>query len=359
MRVATEEEDVLLQKISNLQREIYDLENELMLCESMEKGYKEKRRQLTVRFFSVNIVCAFLMIMSAGFLIRIGNDWRLTIALFLGSGGLGLFAAGFLIYTIIHNFRYWAQVSSSDTFIDIAHRSGIDNLYSLSIGNNTKINNHKSNIRKYNEELDEALKEYFALKEKNDKQFEADVASGKIKPGFNFDAYNSFVEVTNEMITLNKLRVEHLKVTNKRKNIEKDVENMIQYEDDCRKSIIWSMVLLFVLIGTIIAMVIFSIFEKDVIMYLMIRLAITALIMITGFVGIVNFVNFIFKFPFLSDSEMASFLADKFGFEKTKKDRDSMMIQIDSCNSRLKELNAEIEITKKILSDSKDESVMS
>ena len=359
MRVATEEEDVLLQKISNLQREIYDLENELMLCESTEKGYKKKRRQLTVKFFSVNIVCAFLMIMSAGFLIRIGNDWRLTIALFLGSGGLGLFAAGFLIYTIIFNFRYWIQVSSSDTFIDIAHRSGIDNLYSLSIGNNTKISNNKSNIRKYNEELDESLKEYFALKEKNDKQFEEDVASGKIKPGFNFEAYNSFVEVTNELITLNKLRVEHLKVTNKRKNLEKDVENMIQYEDDCKKSIIWSMVLLFVLIGTIIAMVIFSIFEKDLMMYLMIKLAITVLIMISGFVGIVNFVNFIFKFPFLSDSELASFLADKFGFEKTKKDRDSMMIQIDSCNTRLKELNAEIEITKKILSDSKDESVMS
>ena len=354
MRVATEEEDILLQKISSLQGSIYNLENEVMLCESQERGYRERKRQLTVKFFTVIIVCAFLLILSSGYLVRMTVDWRLTLALYLGSGGLGFFALGFLIYTIIVVFKHLASTGSSDFWITMAEKIGVDNLYSLSLSNTAKMNQDKRIIRKNNDELDETLNKYFVLKDKNDIQFEADVASGKIKAGFNFDPYNSFVDVTNDLITFNKLRVEHLQISNKKKNLEKDVEDMIQYESDCRKSILWFLLLLFVLIGTIIALIICAFFESDSGILYWIRFSIGLFTMVSGIVVIINFVNFLFKFPFLSKSQFALFLADKFGFEKTKKDRDDMLKQIEDYNKRLVEVNEEIEITKKILASQKE-----
>ena len=59
MRVATEEEDRLLQKISFYETDIYNLENEVMLCESEAKGVREQRRRYTVKFFTVIFVCLF------------------------------------------------------------------------------------------------------------------------------------------------------------------------------------------------------------------------------------------------------------------------------------------------------------
>jgi|GEM_PF-3512123 len=354
MRVASEEEDILLQKISSLQGSIYNLENEVMLCESQERGYRERKRQLTVKFFTVIIVCAFLLILSSGYLVRLTADWRLTLALYLGSGGLGFFALGFLIYTIIVVFKHLASTGSSDFWITMAEKIGVDNLYSLSLSNTAKMNQDKRIIRKNNDELDETLNKYFVLKDKNDIQFEADVASGKIKAGFNFDPYNSFVDVTNDLITFNKLRVEHLQISNKKKNLEKDVEDMIQYESDCRKSILWFLLLLFVLIGTIIALIICAFFESNSGILYWIRFSIGLFTMVSGIVVIINFVNFLFKFPFLSKSQFALFLADKFGFEKTKKDRDDMLKQIEDYNKRLVEVNEEIEITKKILATQKE-----
>ena len=354
MRVASEEEDILLQKISSLQGSIYNLENEVMLCESQERGYRERKRQLTVKFFTVIIVCAFLLILSSGYLVRLTADWRLTLALYLGSGGLGFFALGFLIYTIIVVFKHLASTGSSDFWITMAEKIGVDNLYSLSLSNTAKMNQDKRIIRKNNDELDETLNKYFVLKDKNDIQFNADVASGKIKAGFNFDPYNSFVDVTNDLITFNKLRVEHLQISNKKKNLEKDVEDMIQYESDCRKSILWFLLLLLVLIGTIIALIICAFFESNSGILYWIRFSIGLFTMVSGIVVIINFVNFLFKFPFLSKSQFALFLADKFGFEKTKKDRDDMLKQIEDYNKRLVEVNEEIEITKKILASQKE-----
>lgn len=357
MRVATEEEDILLQKISKLQGNIYNLENEVMLCESQDKGYRERKRQLTVKFFSVIILCAFLLILSSGYLVRMNINWRLTLAIYLASGGLGFFALGFLVYTIIVVFRHLAATGSTDFWITMAEKIGVDNLYSLSLTNTTKMNQNKRIIRKDNDELEEALKEYLVLKDKNDKQFEADVASGKIKAGMNFDPYNSFVDVTNDLITFNKLRVEQLKLSNKRRNLEKDVEDMIQYESDCKKSIIWFLVLFFILIGTVIALIICAFFESNSGILYWIRFSVGLFLMISGFVVIISFINFLFKFPFLSKSQLALFLADKFGFEKTKKDRDDMMNEIEGLNKRLEEVKEELETTKKILAEKKEESV--
>ena len=131
MRAATEEEDNLLRKISRLESDIYNLENEVMLCESESRGLRELRRKYTVKFFTVIFVCSFLLIGSSGFLVHLGKNWRLTIALYLGSGGLGFFALGFLIYTIIYLVRYFAATSKTSFWSGVAEKIGVENIDNL------------------------------------------------------------------------------------------------------------------------------------------------------------------------------------------------------------------------------------
>ena len=354
MRVATEEEDRLLQKISFLENDIYNLENEVMLCESEAKGIREQRRKYTVKFFTVIFVCAFLVILSSGYLVNIKGNWRLTLAVYLGSGGLGFFALGFLIYTIIFLVRYYAATSKTSFGAEIAEKIGIENLDALDTINISKHSNYKQNISENRKSLDESTKAYFELKEKNDRQFDEDVASGKIKPGFNFDAYNSYIEVTNEWIEFNKLKVEHLKLCNRKKVIEKDVEDMIINEDKCKQSIIWFLILLLLNVGTLIAFMISSNFIEPE-LAAMLRIVTVIFLMITGIVVIINLINFLTKLPYISDSKFSLSIADKLGIDRTKKDLNDMLSEREEIETKIKEVATEIQKYKDMFAKNREE----
>ena len=354
MRVATEEEDRLLQKISFYETDIYNLENEVMLCESEAKGVREQRRRYTVKFFTVIFVCLFLIILSSGYLFHIKADWRLTLAIYLASGGLGFFALGFLVYTIIFLIRFFAATSKTQFWMNLAEKIGVDNLDILETSNQAKLSNLKQNISNNRKSLDENTAAYFELKEKNDKIFEEEIASGKRKPDFNFDAYNSYIEVTNEWIDFNKLKVEHLKLCNRKKVLEKDVEDMIFNEDKCKKSIIWFSILLLLNIATIIVLMICSRFLEPELLPTFWGVVII-FYMITGIVVIINLINFITKLPYISDSNLALFVADKLGIDQTKKDLKDMLVEIDEIAGKIKEVSEEIKKYKDMFAKNREE----
>ena len=354
MRVASEEEDRLLQKISFLESDIYNLENEVMLCESEAKGIREQRRKYTVKFFTVIFVCAFLIILSSGYLVNIKADWRLTLAIYLGSGGLGFFALGFLIYTIIFLVRFFAATSKASFWAELAEKIGVENLDSKETINLTKLSNYKQNINDNRNSLDESTKAYFELKEKNDRQFDEDVASGKIKPGFNFDAYNSYIEVTNEWIEFNKLKVKHLKLSNRKKTIEKDIEDMIINEDKCKQSIVWFLILLFLNVVTLILFFISAFFIEAELLPIL-RIAIVIFLMLTGIVVIINFINFITKLPYISDSKLSLVIADKLGIDRTKKDLKDMLSEREELEGTIKETAEEIQRYKEMFAKNREE----
>ena len=354
MRVATEEEDRLLQKISFLESDIYNLENEVMLCESEAKGVREQRRKYTVKFFTAIIVCAFLIILSSGYLINIKADWRLTMAIYLGSGGLGFFALGFLIYTIIFLVRFFAATSKSASGAAFAEKIGVENLDEKETVNLAKLSNLKKNIKDNRTSLDENTKAYFELKEKNDKIFDEEIASGKRKPDFNFDAYNNYIEVTNEWIDFNKLKVEHLRLSNRKKVLEKEVEGMIINEDKCKQSIIWFLILVLLHVATIIVLLICSNFIEPELASVL-RLVIVIFFMVTGIVVIINLVNFITKLPYISDSEFALFVADKLGIDQTKKDLKDMMAEIDTSAVKINDLSEKIKEYKEMFAKNREE----
>ena len=354
MRAATEEEDNLLRKISRLESDIYNLENEVMLCESESRGLRELRRKYTVKFFTVIFVCSFLLIGSSGFLVHLGKNWRLTIALYLGSGGLGFFALGFLIYTIIYLVRYFAATSKTSFWSAVAEKIGVENIDNLENVNLSKLSSYKQNISDNRQSLDETTKAYFELKEKNDKIFEEEIASGKRKPDFNFDAYNNYVEVSNEQINFNKLKVKQVQLSNRKKLLEKEVEDMIINEDKSKQSIIWFLVLLALLVVTIVLLVISSFFETELAM--IIHIAVIIFFMMAGIVLIINLINFITKLPYISDSKIALDVADKLGIDKTKKDLKDMMAEIDTLREDISETNEKIKEMKEAFAKERDES---
>ena len=354
MRVATEEEDRLLQRISFLESDIYNLENEVMLCESEEKGLREMRRRYTVKFFTVIVVCAFLLILSSGYLINIKGDWRLTMAIYLGSGGLGFFALGFLIYTIIFLVKFFAVTSKTASGAVLAEKMGVENLDFKETSNLARLSKLKQNITDNRTSLDESTKAYFELKEKNDKIFDEEIASGKRKPDFNFDAYNNYIEVTNEWIDFNKLKVEHLRVSNRKKVLEKDVEGMILNEDKCKKSIIWFSILILLHVATIITLMISANYIEPELVPIL-NIVIVIFFMITGIVIIIHLINFITKLPYISDSSLAMIVADKLGIDETKKDLKDMLSEIDACGEKIKDLSEKIKEYKEQFAKNREE----
>ena len=117
MRIATEEEDRILQKISRLTQDNYNLENDYLLCKSQVLGYKETRRKLTVRIFTFTIISLFLLIFVIGFVLYGLKSPSLMISLFMGSGGI--FAVIFIVFTLIQFIRYVAATSKSDAMASL------------------------------------------------------------------------------------------------------------------------------------------------------------------------------------------------------------------------------------------------
>ena len=352
MRVATEEEDVLLSRISNIVNENYIMENEIMLSESAIKGFSEVRRQQTTKFITVMVTSAFLVLSSIAFF-SLGVS-SLSLALYLGSGGLGFFTLIFLIYATVFTFRYLAAVSKSMMWENIAVKINVVNIPMEEKVNQTVMSQNKRQIRKNEDELEEKLAAYFKLKEENDKKFEEEVASGKRRADFNFDAYNSYIEIDNDWIRFNKLRAEQNRINTKKKDIELDIEQMIAYEAKCRESIYWFIFLFVLIVGTIIALGVASTFEFEPYMLLIIRFFITLFMMIAGMVAIANLVNFIFKYPYLSKSPIACLVADKLGLTNTKKDRNDLFKKRDEIEKRIKEITEELSELKKIQEEKRD-----
>lgn len=357
MRVATEEEDILLQNISNYEKEIYNLENEVMVCEAQVKGYREKRRQLRVKFICVFIVMIFFTVLSFGYLIHIRGNWRFTVAMFLGSGGLGIFAAIYYVYAFIFMIKFFAALSSSNFWAEVADKINVENIVNGETANKIRLSNIKRTIAKDREQLDIDSQKYFYLKAKEDKIFEEEIASGKRKIDFNFDAYNSYVEVTNEWITFNKLRVEQLKLSNRKKVLEKDVEDMVLYEEKCKKNLIWTVILFIALLAIAAMFVVMGYFETE---YLdVIRGLIILTLIVAGTVAIVCFVNFVTKLPYLSGSGLACEIAEVLLIDKTKKDFNDMVKEIEACNTKIHEVADEINRMKEIMAKQKEEGFQS
>ncbi len=352
MRVATEEEDVLLSRISNIVNENYIMENEIMLSESAIKGFSEIRRQQTTKFITVMVTSVFLILLTVAFF-SLGVS-SLSMALYLGSGGLGFFTLIFLIYAAVFTIRYCAAVSKSMLWENIADKINVVNIPMEEKVNQTVMSQNKRQIKKNEDELEEKLAAYFKLKEENDKKFEEELASGKRKADFNFDAYNSYIEIDNDWIRFNKLRAEQNRISNKKKDIESDIEQMIIYESKCRESIYWFIFLFVLIIGTVIALGVASTFEFEGYMLLMIRFFMTLFMMIAGMVAIANLVNFIFKYPYLSQSPIADLVADKLGLINTKRDKNDLFKKREEIEKRVEEIKEELSELKKKQEEKRD-----
>ncbi|MCR4649056.1 MAG: hypothetical protein K5776_08260 [Lachnospiraceae bacterium] len=341
MRVATQEEDELLRKISHVVDQNYILENDLIYHESQTKGIKEQKRQSTVRVFVCLIISIILAVVLAAFLIHIPSDPALTVSLLFASGGLGFFGPGFIIYTIIVGIRHFAKTSSSDFWIKRSDKMHIENLYFLEKTRISNIRSIKKSLRDNNANLEEWLDSYFKLKEINDKKYDEDVAAGKRRPDFNFEAYNSYIDIDNDWINFNKLRVRDLRLKGRKNAIEKDLERMALFEEKCKESIRWFILLAFVIFGMAVLMLFAYIYDTGELRG-MIMLAASFFIAVGGIVLIINLINLIFRLPFLSDSKFASGIAEKLGYEETKKDFNRLREEIAGIDKELIEVAASI-----------------
>ncbi|MCR5848165.1 MAG: hypothetical protein K6G75_08620 [Lachnospiraceae bacterium] len=354
MRVATDEEDALLRNISDLQTKIYNTENDIMIYESQIKGYKEQRRQMTTKFFTVLFILAFVLLISFGYLIHLFHNPSLTIALFLGSGGLGFFATGFLIYSILYFIKYFASTSRTEFWFNMAEKMMIDNITGMELANSTKLIQSRNEVKNDRDVLDTKMKEYLDLKDKNDKIFKKELEAGTKKAGFNFEAFNSYTEVNNDLIIFNKKRVDLNILNNRITNAEKDIQDMFEKEKNCQKSIRLFFIALLLLILATGGLFVLSLRLSDSIELWMIHIAIVIFILILGIAVIIGAVNFMVNLPYVSDSGFAKLVADKLGLDHTKADLNDLIEQMKRDDEQTIRLKEEIQTLKKKINEDKE-----
>ena len=351
LRTATEEEDNILHKISGLETENYNLENEYLLCKSQIKGYKEMRRKKTVSIYTICIIDGFLLLLTLGYLIYGFKSPSLALALYMGSGGLGFITAGFTAFTVVSLIRYIVSTGGSEGLADASKKMGLDNLPTLELTNKTKMINAKKQIEANKEYIDNQYKDYFELKEKNDKQYEEDVASGKIKPIINFEAYNAFVPIDNTRVNFSKAKARLRILEKERLSDSDDLDKLITWTDNNKSSVIWFVILWVLTLVCFIISVVVYVAEKEqdfawVVQHLIILTFIMSVLML-----VLLIVNFIACFPSFFDNGLADFISDKSGTDNVKKDIRLLMEKMNKDEEEIKNLKEEIENLRLQISD--------
>ena len=345
MRIATEEEDRILQKISRLTQDNYNLENDYLLCKSQVLGYKETRRKLTVRIFTFTIISLFLLIFVIGFVLYGLKSPSLMISLFMGSGGI--FAVIFIVFTLIQFIRYVAATSKSDAMASLADKFGIDNVEQLEFINKTRMTEVKNTIKNNNISIDENYKEYFALKEKNDIQYEADIKAGKIKPDTNFEYYNNFVPIDSLHINYNKTKARWILLEKERKIDAEDLDKLLDSQDKNKKSVgLFALLYGMTLLG-VIGLFVLSFFQAEPYWAMVTRMLSFFALLISAIAFTLFIMNLLICLPSISDNGLSRFIADKLGVAYTKKDINDYYDKIKNTDEEIITLKAQIEEMKK------------
>ncbi len=350
MRVATKEEDFFLQEISKLQNANYILLNEIMLCESQIKGYKEQRRKETTKFITDICICVFLCLFTF-ICIKAGGSNMYTGAIFTAACGVAIVIPVFCIYTVFVSIRYYAKISSHELALLLSRKLKVDNIYQGEISNQSTIIKYKNEIESNKSKLEEITSQYNDLKNQNDELFEKELKSGKRKADFNFEAYNNFIDISNERINYNKKRVEYTSSYNKKRTLEDNLEKMYENEEQCKKSVKLFSLLLFMLILTIFILFWVIRFNSDRIIVYYSSLFLVLIEIATGISLVINFVNLTINLPFLIDTKLSAFIADKIGLDNTKRDRKNMMEELSNTEKRLQSTEEEMMLLKKVIDD--------
>ena len=70
---------------------------------------------------------------------------------------------------------------------------------------------------------------------------------------------------------------------------------------------------------------------------------------------IIHLINFITKLPYISDSPLALFVAEKLGIDETKKELKDMLSEIDACGEKIKDLSENIKEYKEQFAKNREE----
>lgn len=345
MRIATEEEDRILQKISALTQDNYNLENDYLLCKSQVLGYKETRRKLTVRIFTFIVISLFLGVFVVGFILFGISSPSLMISLFMGSGGL--FAIIFIIFTIVQFVRYLAATSKSDALISLSDKLGIDNVEQLEFINQSRMSEVKNTIKNNSISIDEYYKEYFKLKEKNDIQYESDIKAGKIKPDTNFEYYNNFVPVDSLHINYNRTKARWIMLEKERKIDAEDLDRLIDSQDKNKKSVgLFALLYGMTLLG-VIGLIILSFFQEEPYWAMVTRMLAFFALLLSAIAFTLFMMNLMVCLPSIMNNGLSRFVADKLGVAYTKKDVDDYFQKLKKTDEEIITLKAQIEEMKK------------
>ncbi len=375
MRIITEREDKLLERIQKLQSEIKMLDIEQIEAKGTLNECKEKRQAEFVKLSFWMIISTLLFILAMGYLIVGFNTPVLAASLFFASGGIGIISLVVWIITIIVIVKYIGNTAKNRYF-----RSKSDRNISF-VEEKTKkvLSNIRGKITNYSAELEIAKNEYEKLKNQLDDLYEkgqlsddrlqkAQNAADSIWQGNKFDSkevikgqqgnFEDFEGHGNDKVAnfqtyepwnagesdkgkYNLLSAESVRIKCLRNQYEEDLVMLDGRKQNATKSVVYSLVYLaimfFAFIAVIAQMLTSTVQAMDIKVLAAVGIILIASVTIFLFM-------FCFSLPCISSGNLSKLVVKVTGNEAVKERMDEIVDQIDKIDKRMLEIKEEMRL---------------
>lgn len=378
MRLITEEEDVLLQKISSYKAQIEKEELDMITYESQVNGYTTAKRERDSKIFVFSIIEAIVVLYILAFAVFMiaFNQLILGSALFFGSGGIGFICLIYSGFYIVNLLKYFCAVSNLSLFKKLANSWGIDSIVEEEKKNRRLLSESRRNVEHHKIVKAELEQEYNELRNELDDEFEnrtgryakdvynpqneifekVNSISGNSKfkvdikddtffgNSTDFQSVNNFIADNSDASEFYKLQAEYFKLSSERIDLEEDSVIYNISKENCSNVIRYFITLIAIIIILIIGFYIYGFTAAFPVSYLIVMKRVGYVALIVALL-VFAFVLFIFC-PYYMDNSLAKFSGSLSGIDQVcsiLKKNEARTREIDS---RIIEIKEEMKIYK-------------
>lgn len=387
MRLITEKEDKLLEKINLYGEEIRKLEIEEIELKGTFQECKEKRQAEFTKVMFWSIVSSLGFVLSMGYLIVGINSPTLAASVFFAAGGIGFIIIAVWLITIYVFIRYISRTSHSKRS---QNRENEDNISYVEDKTMKSLNVLRDKLTKFRTAKEIAQNEYEDLKNElddlyeqgkiNDKKIvdEINKAQDSLWQGNKYEAgdvikgsekffemsqnneadianYQTYEPWTNDDSprgNYNKLRAESIRIQNKKSQYQEVLESYNFRYENAKKSIIYAIAFLGLIVLALIIAIIQAFSKSADIMDIKVICGLAVIIIAS--VIIFSFV-FLYSLPTVSSGKIAKRMAAVTGSDHLKLEMDKMEKEMDDIDSRVIAIKEEMRLLKSEIDNSKND----
>lgn len=386
MRIITDKEDKLLEKINLCRGEIKKLEIEEIELKGTLNECREKRQAEFTKVMFWIVISSLFFVLAMGYFIVGINTPVLAASIFFASGGIGFIILAVWIITLVV-FIGFIKKTSRSKHAKLKNCDNISFVEDKTVAELNKLYDRMTQFRTASEiaqtEYDELKNELDDLYEKgviDDNKIIAELNSAKdaiwqgnkysqqeiIKGQDNFSVntivqgnvanyktYEPWVNDDSSRGNYNKLRAELTRIQNQRNRFEDDLSSDEARYLNAKKVLIYSIVFIAVILVAILVAAIQTLTSPEILGMGITVVSVLAVVFVASIT--VFFFIMAYTYPTVSSNGLAGFLVKLTGNEHIKLKMDKLEQEVDSIDRRVIEIKEEMRLLKSEIDKEKND----